>query len=253
MKNIFLLSPLSLIAIIVIAITFGSSKKQPTSVQYERQNILSCSPGADDFTPNEVNGKYIPLLSGWGHHSYTITTKSDSAQIYFNQALSFYYGYHFREALASFKEVARFDSTCVMAYWGQALASGPYYNEYYYKMKKGIPGILQSMNKYAENGTAKEQDLVYAMDQRYSSDTTNADRPQLDKNYAAALSALIRKYNSDNDIKALYVDAMMLAHKWDFWNNDGTPKSWTPELVSLCQEILKQDPYHPAALHYYIH
>jgi len=253
MKNIFYVSLLSLLIIILVAAGADSSDKQASPVQYEKQNILGCSPGADDFSPNEVNGKYIPLLTGWGHHNYTITTKSDSAQIYFNQGLSFYYGFHFREALASFKESARFDSTCVMAYWGQALASGPYYNEYYYKMKKGIPEILQSMNKYAVNGAAKEKDLVNVMNQRYSSDTTNADRPQLDKNYAAALLALIKKYNSDNDIKALYIDAMMLVHKWDFWNNDGSPKPWTPELVSLCQEILKQDPYHPAALHYYIH
>jgi tetratricopeptide (TPR) repeat protein len=120
-------------------------------------------------------------------------------------------------------------------------------------MKKGIAEILQLMNKYATSGTAKEQDMVQAMNQRYSGDTTNSDRPQLDKNYATALSSLIKKYNSDNDIKALYIDAMMLIHRWDFWNNDGSPKSWTPGMVSLCEEVLKHEPDHPAALHYYIH
>src|SRR5690348_15049033 len=128
MKNIFPVSLLSILIIILVAAVADSSDKQASPVQYEKQNIVGCSPGANDFSPHEVNGKYIPLLSGWGHHSYTITTKSDSAQIYFNQGLSFYYSFHFREALASFKESARFDSTCVMAYWGQALASGPYYN-----------------------------------------------------------------------------------------------------------------------------
>src|SRR3954452_5954823 len=253
MKKNFLVSQLSVLIIVMIAAGVGFSNKRAASLQYEKQNILSCAPGIDDFLPDETNGKYIPLLPGGGHHSYTITTSNDSAQIYFNQGLNFYYGYQFREALASFKESARFDSTCVMAYWGQALASGPYYNEYYYKMKKNIPEILQSMSRYAANGTAKEKDLVHAMNQRYSADTTNADRVQLDKNYAAALSSLITKYNSDNDIKALYVDAMMLVHKWDFWSNDGTSKAWTPELVSLCEEILQHEPHHPAALHYYIH
>jgi len=251
MKNIFL--PSLSVFIILIATPSGSFNKPATPVQYEKQNILSCAPGIADFSSTDVNGKYIPLLQGWGNHSYTITTNNDSAQVYFNQGLNFYYGYHFREALASFKESARFDSTCAMAYWGQALASGPYYNDYYYKMKKGTEAILQSMNKYATNSTGKERDLAEAMNKRYSADTTNADRPQLDKNYAAALSSLIKKYDQDNDIKALYIDAMMLLHKWDFWNNDGTPKSWTPELVSLCEEILQHEPHHPAALHYYIH
>ena len=67
------------------------------------------------------------------------------------------------------------------------------------------------------------------------------------------MQPLIAKYQDDIDIKALYTDAVMLMHSWDFWNNDGTPKSWTPELVQHCQDILKQDPHHPAGLHYYIH
>jgi tetratricopeptide (TPR) repeat protein len=51
----------------------------------------------------------------------------------------------------------------------------------------------------------------------------------------------------------LYVDAMMLIHAWDMWNNDGIPKMWTPEMIRLCEEVLKENPQHPAALHYYIH
>src|SRR3954447_3375061 len=144
MKNIFSIPQLSVLIIALIATSFGSFNKLATTVQLEKQNILGCAPGIDDFSPKDANGKYIPLLTGWGNHSYIITTNNDSAQIYFNQGLNFYYGYQFREALASFKESALFDSTCLMAYWGQALASGPYYNEYYYKMKKDIGAILQS-------------------------------------------------------------------------------------------------------------
>src|SRR4030095_9189383 len=111
MKNIFFISQL-LALIMVLLIPFaGSFNKPVTPVQYEKQDIVSCGPGIDDFSPTDANGKYIPLLTGWGHHSYILTTNSDSAQIYFNQGLNFYYGYHFREALASFKESARFDST----------------------------------------------------------------------------------------------------------------------------------------------
>jgi tetratricopeptide (TPR) repeat protein len=61
------------------------------------------------------------------------------------------------------------------------------------------------------------------------------------------------KYPADLDVKALFVDAVMLVHPWDFWNTGGSPKSWTPELVQYCKDILEKDPHHPAALHYYIH
>jgi len=67
------------------------------------------------------------------------------------------------------------------------------------------------------------------------------------------MSALVARYPADNDIKALYIDAVMLQHKWDFWHTDRTPKQWTPGLIALCQTILKKEPHHPAALHYYIH
>jgi len=60
-------------------------------------------------------------------------------------------------------------------------------------------------------------------------------------------------FPNDPDIKILYVDAMMLIHAWDMWNYDGTPKKWTPEMIRLCEEVLKENPKHPAALHYYIH
>ncbi len=199
------------------------------------------------------DGKYIDVIAGTGNHHYPIRTSSDSAQIYFDQGLTFYYSYHFAEALASFKEAARFDGSCMMAYLGQALALGPYFNNYSYKMSGAVPAVLMSLQRSNTGAAAKENDLANAMLQRYSSDTTNADREQLDQHYAAAMKLLSVKYPADNDVKVLYIDAVMLCHKWDFWTVEGTPKAWTPELVSLCEEVLKAEPRQPAALHYYIH
>jgi tetratricopeptide (TPR) repeat protein len=199
------------------------------------------------------DGKFIPVIAGVGHHHYRVNSRSDSAQVYFDQGLSFYYGYHFNEALASFKEAARFDPGCTMAYWGQALALGPFFNSYTYKMSGEVPMVLMSLQRTSMGADARENDLVNAMMKRYSSDTTNADRKTLDLKYAGAMHQLIAKYPADNDIKVLYIDAVMLCHKWDFWNTDGTPKTWTPELVTLCESVLKSDPKQPAALHYYIH
>jgi tetratricopeptide (TPR) repeat protein len=218
----------------------------------EIETVIGCAPSAANLVTDE-NGKFINPLPGLGKHRYTVSTRNDSTQFYFNQGINFYYSYHLREALASFKEAARFDSSSAMTYWGQALAMGPYYNVYTYKMKPGVAVPLASMTRHRENATPKEQDLIDAMQKRYSGDTTNADRAQLDKAYAEALFPLTKKYPADNDIKALYIDAVMLEHKWDFYTPDRDPKPWTPELVALCETILQADPHHPAALHYYIH
>jgi tetratricopeptide (TPR) repeat protein len=216
------------------------------------ETIIGCAP-PEAPPAADNNGKFITSLPGLGKHVYMISTRTDSAQLYFNQGINFYYSYHLRESLASFKEAARFDSTAAMAYWGQALSMGPYFNVYTYKMKAGVPAALAAMNRHRFDATKKEQALMDAMEKRYSSDTTNADRARLDRAYAGALSALVQAYPGDNDIKALYIDAVMLEHKWDFWTTDRTPKEWTPELMTICESILKDDPHHPAALHYYIH
>jgi len=238
----------------VIVLFVGAKKIAPGADDVTYYHDVSICGGAlpSDIKPGK-DGKYISVMPGLGHHHYKIYTRSDSAQVYFDQGLNFYYGYHFPEALASFKEAARFDGGCTMAYWGQALTLGPYYNNYNYRMSGEVPVVLMSLKRANTGADPKENDLANTMLQRYSSDTTNADRKQLDDRYATAMHQLAAKYQSDNDIKALYIDAMMLCHKWDFWHPDGTPEPWTPVLVITCEDILKADPHQPAALHYYIH
>lgn len=252
MKSIFLTIFIVFFAMILISAGKIFYKKSTEPVQFEKQDIISCEPATAAISADE-SGKFITVLPGWGHHSYRISTSNDSTQFYFNQGLNFYYSYHFKEALASFKEAARFDQSCTMAYWGQALAMGPYYNNYFYKMSKEVPDVIKRMNDYLPSATEKEKALITAMQQRYSADTTNRDRKQLDSNYAAAMSLLTKQFASDDDVKALYIDAVMLAHKWDFWFNDGSPKKWTTELIQTCESILSRNPTHPAALHYLIH
>ncbi|MEJ0106911.1 MAG: hypothetical protein WDO19_32145 [Bacteroidota bacterium] len=214
------------------------------NIEQKSPTIIGCSPGANENVYAGEDGKFITLLPGWGNHSYRITTRNDSAQIYFNQGLSMYYSYHAREAVASFKEAAKFDSSCAMIYWGQALAMGPSYNYgYTYKLNKTIPAVIEMMNRNAEHASPKERDLIHAMDSRYDlADTSDKKRKEFNIHYAAALQPLVTKYKNDPDIKALYTDAVMLIHPWDFWNNDGTPKSWTPELVQYCKDIFGTRP-----------
>ena len=216
-----------------------------------KNDAMGCAPGveaADYF----AEGKFMIVLPGWGKHKYTVSTKNDSAQLYFNQGLNMYYSYHFREANASFMEAARFDPDCAMAYWGQALSRGPYYNfAHGYVMPADVPAVIQKMNSRRDNASDKEKDLIDAMNARYSNDVSDKNRKSLNAAYSKKMQALVSKYQNDPDITALYIDAVMLEHPWSFWNNDGSPKTWTPELVSLCENILAGQ--HPGALHYYIH
>lgn len=234
-----------------VLIAFRLNMYQPAPATAPETDIAMCGSGAKDITAG-VNGKFIAPLPGWGKLNYPVSTRNDSAQFYFNQGLSLYYSYHLSESLASFKEAARIDPALAMAYWGQALASGPFYNTYLYKMPKDVPSIVAEMKKNSASASAKEKDLIDALAKRYSSDLTNADRKGLDRSWATALATLRGKYKDDNNLNALYIDAVMLEHKWDFWDHAGNPRPWTNELVSLCEDVLSKES-HPAVLHYYIH
>jgi tetratricopeptide (TPR) repeat protein len=232
------------------------------------ETAVSCAPpsaGAAGLRP-DATGRYAPVFPGWGHYHYKVSTTNDSAQFYFDQGLSLYYSYHLTEAAASFKEATRNDSNCVMAWWGEALAMGPYYNDsYYYKMPMAVLPVIEQMKRLAAgaspNGgrpipgslSAKERDLAGVMSRRYDADTAISHRFELNRVYSGAIRQLIDRYPGDLDIKALYVDGRMIEHAWDMWDNKGVAKPWTPELIKYCEEILAANPQHPAALHYHIH
>jgi len=223
-------------------------------IRFREINAYRCGITTDGITEAGEDGKFITVLPGWGNYSYAISTKNDSAQFYFNQGLSMYYSYHWPEANASFREAARFDPGSAIAYWGQALAMGPGYNfSLHYKMRKEVPKAIQLMNQFSGQASPKEKKLIEVMNLRYTSDTSDKERNSLNLAYARGMHNLLTSFPDDPDIKILYVDAMMLIHAWDLWNNDGTAKPWTPEMVALCEEVLKENPKHPAALHYYIH
>lgn len=216
--------------------------------------IPVCGPADQSLTAPMLNGKFVTALPGWGNFSYPVSTRSDSSQFYFDQGLNMYYGYHFKEAVASFREAARIDPANAMAVWGQALAMGPYYNAAHsYTKPTEITEVLAKMNELAPNASAKENDLIDAMNSRYSDDPADAKRAELNNAYSEKLKALVAKYPEETEFKVLYIDSQMLMHAWDFWNKDGSAKAWTPGLVSLCEKALKASPKHPAALHYYIH
>jgi hypothetical protein len=247
-----LLLPVTLLSVLLGIALFWSQPAPQRTVS--RENIAMCGPAYSGASATTAEGKFIVALPGWGHYSYPVTVKSDSAQFYFDQGLSMYYSYHFKEAVASFKESERLENNNPMALWGQALAMGPYYNAAHnYTKPAGLGEVLKKMNEASVNASPKEKRLIEAMNSRYSADPSDSDRATLNLAYSQKIKELISVYPDDQDIPVLYIDAMMVIHAWDFWSKDGTSKPWTPELVRICEKVLKANPKHPAALHYYIH
>src|SRR5687767_10104292 len=78
-------------------------------------------------TPSVDRG--APLFGDLGSHHRKVTTKVERAQRYFDQGLTLIYAFNHAEAIRSFREAARLDPTCAMAWWGVALGYGPNINK----------------------------------------------------------------------------------------------------------------------------
>jgi tetratricopeptide (TPR) repeat protein len=71
--------------------------------------------------------------------------------------------------------------------------------------------------------------------------------------YKNAMGELARRYPDDLDAATLYAESGMDLHPWKLWTPDGKPAEGTPEIVAVLQSVLKRNPNHIGANHYYIH
>src|SRR6202795_4437668 len=63
-----------------------------------------------------------------GAHSRTVSTSSPEAQRWFNLGLNWCLGFNKEEGVKCFLKALEHDPECVMAHWGVAYGSGPFYN-----------------------------------------------------------------------------------------------------------------------------
>lgn len=195
----------------------------------------------------------VPLYRDLGSHHHEITAASPRAQAYFDQGLRLLYGFNHDEAILAFKEALKYDPNCAMAYWGIAAAKGPNYNAA--MDAEAAKASFEASRKALElalKASQPEQDYIAAMAVRYS-DNPDAKRADLDRAYAEAMRALAKKYPDDDDALSLYAESLMNLHPWQLWAKDGTPNVDTPEILRTLETVLKRNPKHIGAIHYYIH
>ena len=218
----------------------------------KRSSTISCTPDWTIYHLSKLDIQQMIPLPGTGSHIWKISTKNDSAQFYFNQGINLYYGFHIIEAMPSFKKAQTFDSGCAMLYWAEALAYGPNINDLGYAASPDALVAIKKAEELTNNSSVKERALIEAMHVRYSNDSTQK-REYLNQQYADKMKHLYTMFTADAEIGALYADALMIQHPWDLWQHNGQPKSWTPEIEEVLENVLKLSPDHPGANHYYIH
>ena len=157
-----------------------------------------------DTKSTVVKGQIAPRLQNLGDHKHPITTNSPRTQLFFNQGLNLAFGFNHREAGRSFREAARLDPDCAMAYWGQALVLGPNIN--LPMPPKAEPEAYKLIHKAVmlkAKVSEKERAYIDALAKRYSNEE-KPDRKALDRAYAEAMRDLSERYPDDLDVATLY-------------------------------------------------
>jgi tetratricopeptide (TPR) repeat protein len=211
--------------------------------------LLGCTAAAAAWSQTAGTPTLMPGL-GAIHHS--VATTKPEAQKFFDQGLSLIYAFNHEEAVRSFQRAGELDPNCAMAFWGVALAVGPNINDPEIDPDR-LKLALDALGKArAANPSGEERAFVDALSKRYSADP-KADFRKLAVDYKNAMGALVKQYPNDLDAATLFAESAMDLRPWQLWSADGKPAEGTDEIVSTLESVLRRNPDHLGANHYYIH
>ena len=207
---------------------------------------------ADHAAPAKAKPTAV-LMPGYGNWRHPVSTTNAQAQAFFDQGLRQIYAFNHDEATRSFRRAAELDPKLAMAYWGIAESIGPNYNDPASedRFAQAHAAIEKALTLGAD---ASESDKAYiaALAKRFPADPKSDLRAAAEQ-YRDAMRDLVNRYPDDLDAAVLFAEAGMNLHPWGLWHPDGSPEEGTEEIVSTLESVMRREPNHLGAVHYYIH
>ncbi len=221
----------------------------PANAQSGTHQHYGHGANADQPAPD---GSMAPRLQHLGEHRFPVSSKNPQAQRFIDQGVNLAYGFNHAEAARSFKEAARLDPECAMAYWGQAWVLGPNINAPMdTSAERSAKELVTEALKHLAGASPRERAYLDALAQRYRGDA--ATRVECDSAFASAMATVAKRYPADLDAQVIWAEAMMDLRPWNYWRRDGSPYSGTLAIRERLEAVLAKAPNHPQAIHLYIH
>ena len=197
--------------------------------------------------------KPVTMMTGLGDLHHPVSTKNASAQEFVDQGLRLIYAFNHDEAARSFQKATELDPKLAIAYWGIAEAVGPNYNDPASEDRfKQAHEAIQKAEDLSSNASDAERGYILAMAKRFPADP-KSDRRKAAEEYRDAMREVVKNNPDDLDAATLFAESGMNLHPWGLWHRDGTPEAGTEEIVATLESVIKRDPNHLGAVHYYIH
>ena len=197
--------------------------------------------------------KPATLMTGYGNWHHPVSTKNAPAQAFFDQGLRLIYAFNHNEAMRSFRRAAELDPKLAMAYWGIAEAVGPNYNDPASEDRFAqAHAAIEKAQTLGADASESDQAYITALAKRFPADPKSDLRAAAEQ-YRDAMRDVVKRFPDDLDAATLFAEAGMNLHPWGLWRPDGTPEEGTEEIVSTLESVIRREPNHLGAIHYYIH
>ena len=206
-----------------------------------------------------------------GSHSRIISTGSPEAQRRFNLGLNWCFAFNKSEGVKCFQKALEFDPECVMAHWGIAYGSGPFYNMTWRDHSEEEANTatriayehIQMARALTLEATELENWLVETLACRVQKPhfVQPEEFDRWDDDYAAELRRVYHQHRDDHDVVALFVEALIIRTPRRLWNvKTGLPakNSDVIEALEVCERAIDMADRqglkkHPALVHLHIH
>src|SRR5690606_34307787 len=147
------------------------------------------------------------------------------------------------------------DPDAAMPYWGIALSIGPNYNDTEVDETRAAATYeaVQKALQRADRASARERAYIDALAKRYPSPDPDSDWLAQHSDYSDAMREMVQRFPDDLDAATMFAESLMMLRPWQLWTLDGEPAPGTLELVGVLESVLKRNPNHAGANHFYIH
>src|SRR5690242_210013 len=200
-----------------------------------------------------TQAKPVTLMQGYGDLHHPVSTNNAQAQAFFDQGLRQIYAFNHDEAARSFQRAGELDPKLAMAFWGVAEAVGPNYNDPASEDRfMQAHAAIEKAQTLGADASESDQAYITALAKRFPADPKSDLRAAAEQ-YRDAMRDVVKRFPDDLDAATLFAEAGMNLHPWGLWRPDGTPEEGTEEIVSTLESVIRREPNHLGAIHYYIH
>jgi peroxiredoxin/tetratricopeptide (TPR) repeat protein len=187
---------------------------------------------------NEGPRQQAVLLPGMGAVHFPVTAAEPQAQAFVEQGVAQLHTFYYLEAERSFRQAARIDPGCVMAYWGMAMANT--------NNARRARAFLQEAQKRAKDAQLSRREQLYldALAARYKDGGNDKGRRQ---EALQGLETIVQEFPDDLDARA-----WLAMTTWEnSTRGDGIGSRQAVE--ELLVSVERVAPMHPGMHHYRIH